>query len=183
MFFHLLASLFHLFDLLFVTRFFGFALFPLFVGDTSHNFHRVFGFFLLFINLTLVMSFDLFLVCISLLLNQTLLEPMLESFVAFFLLDLLMKSLLLFLPQLMLLFECLRDKFALLPLVHEMGTILVFLIKSCLLNDHFLKKILLGFEHEYLSESLLMLFEAEPGVVIDLFRGDLVLVFSVHIKK
>ncbi len=108
---------------------------------------------------------------------------MLESFVAFFLLDLLMKSLLLFLSQLMLLLESLGDKLALLPLVHEMSTILVFLIKSCLLDDHLLKKIFLGFEHKYLSESLLMLFEAEPGVVIDLFRSDLVLVFSVHIKK
>ena len=160
MLFHLLPSLFHLVDLLFVTCFLSFALFPLFVGDTSHNFHRIFGFFLLFIDLSLVMSFDLFLVCISLLLNQTLLKPLLESFVAFFLLDLFMESLLLFLSQLMLLFECLGDKLALLPLVHKMSSILVFFIKGCLLDDHLLKQIFLGFKDKHLSESLLMLFEA-----------------------
>ena len=182
MLFHLLASFFHLFNLLFVARLLGLALFPLLVGDASHNFHRVFGFLLLLVDLALVMSLNLLLVSISLLLDHALLQPLLESPVAFLLLDLFLKSLLLLFSKLLLLFESLSDKLALLPLVHLMGPVLILLIQGCLLDDHLLKEILLGFEDEHLAESFLMLLHTEPGVMTDLLFGNFSLFLPMHVE-
>ena len=182
MFFHLLAAFLHLVDLLFVASFFCFSFFPLFVGDSSHNLHRFFGFFLLFINVSFLMRFNLLLVSISLLLDQTLLQPPFECLIAFLLLDLFLKPLVFLLTKLMLFLKRLSDKFALFPLVHFVGPVLVFSIQSCLLDDHLFEEVLLCLEHEYLSESLLMFHESEPGVMVNLVFGNLVFLPSVHVK-
>lgn len=64
-----------------------------------------------------------------------------------------------------------------------MGTVLVFSIQSCLLDDHLFEKVLLGLEHQYFSESLLMFLESEPGVVVHLVSSNLVFLLSVHVEN
>ena len=83
----------------------------------------------------------------------------------------------------MLFLEGLRDKFAFFQLIHFMSPVLVFLIESSLLYDHLLKQVFLGFEDKNLSESFLMLFEAEPGVMVDLLGGNFLLILSVHVQN
>lgn len=63
-----------------------------------------------------------------------------------------------------------------------MGAVLVLSIQSCLLDNHLFKKILLGLEHQNLSESLLMFLESEPGIVVHLLLSKLVFLLSVHIE-
>ena len=74
------------------------------------------------------MVFDLLLVFLSVLLDQTLLQPVLESFVAFLLLDLLVKAFSLFLTKLTLLLDGFSDQLGLFPFVHAMSTFLVLFI-------------------------------------------------------
>ena len=73
--FHALAPLLHLLHLLLVTRLLRLALLPLFVRDPRHDLHRFLRLFLLIFKLAFVMVFDLFLTRLSLLLDQTVLQP------------------------------------------------------------------------------------------------------------
>ena len=59
----------------------GLPLLPFLVSDAGHDLHRFLLFLLLFFDLSLVMVFDFLLVCLSLLLNKTLLQPIFEGLV------------------------------------------------------------------------------------------------------
>ena len=173
---HSLATFLHLLDLLLVTSLLGLALLPLLVGDACHDFHRLLGLFLLLVNHFLIVIYDLLLVFLSMLFDQTLLEPIFEGLVSFLLLDLFLEALSLLLSQLGLLLECLLDKLALFPLVHAMASLLVLLIECCLLHDHLLKEIFLGLVHQDFAEALLMLLNSQPIVMTNLSLGDLILI-------
>ena len=84
--------------------------------------------------------------------------------------------------QLVLLLEGLSHELALLPLVHAMHSLLVLPVQRGLLDDHLLVKVLLSLPDEHLSQTLLMLFNAEPLVVVDLGCGNFPLVLGVHVQ-
>ena len=103
------------------------------------------------------MLFDPLPTGLSLLLNQTILQPVFEGPVAFLLLDFLFETLLLFISQLLLLFQRLSDQLSLLPLVHAMSTLLVFIVKGGLLKDHLLVDVSFGLVNENFTKTFLML--------------------------
>ena len=107
--FHLLATLLHLVDLLFVAKLLSLSLLPLFVGDSRHDLHGLFLLLLLLFGLALVVVLDLLVARVSLLLDQAVFQPVLECSVALLLFDLFMQALLFLLTQLLLLLESLLD--------------------------------------------------------------------------
>ena len=179
---HALTSLFHLVDLFLVSALFSLALLPLFVGNACHDLHAFFCLLLFFIHLLLLEVFYLLLVLFFLLFDQTLLQPVFECFVPFFLLDLFLEAFLLFNAELLLFLECLSDQLAFFPLVHVMSALLVLLVQSGLLHNHFFKQVLLRFEKQDFFETLLMLFDAKPGVVVDLSLCKFNLIQTMHVK-
>ena len=145
---HALPALFHLIDFLFVATLFSLSLLPLFVSNARHDLHTLFGLFLLFVNASLLVVFDLLLVGLALLLHQTLLQPVFECLVALFLLNLFMQALSFLLSEQLLLLEGLANKLLFFPLVHAMRPLLVFLVQGRLLHDHLLEQVLFGLEDE-----------------------------------
>ena len=182
LFFHSLASFLHLIDLFLVTTLLSLPLFPFLVCDASHDFHRFLLLFLLFFDLSLVMIFDFLLVCLSLLLNKALLQPVFESLVTLFSFDLLMKALSFFLTELLLLSKGFTYELLLLPFVHAMSPLLVLLVQSSLLHNHLFKEISLSFEDEHLAKTLLMLLNAKPVVMADLKFGNFLLIMTMHVQ-
>jgi len=106
---HALTSLFHLLHLFLVSALFSLALLPLFVCDARHDLHAFLRLLLFFIHLLLLEVLYLLLVLFLLLFDQTLLQPVFECFVPFFLLDLFLEAFLLFYAELLLFLECLSD--------------------------------------------------------------------------
>ena len=130
-----LSTLFHLFEFALVPRLLCFPFLPLTVGNVRHDFHVFFDLLVLLVFSLLVKIFDFFLVQFFLLFDEALLKPVFESSLAFFILVLFLKTLVLFFAQFLLPFEGLCDKFAFLPLVHTLGPLLVFLVENRLLLD------------------------------------------------
>ena len=128
------------------------------------------------------MIFDFLLVCLSLLLNKALLQPVFESLVTLFSFDLLMKALSFFLTELLLLSKGFTYELLLLPFVHAMGPLLVLLVQSSLLHNHLFKEISLSFEDEHLAKFLLMLLNAKPVVMADLNFGNFLLIMTMHVQ-
>ena len=64
-----------------------------------------------------------------------------------------------------------------------MSTLLVLLVKSCLLNDHLLEKVLLSFVNEHFSEALLMLFDSQPVLMVDLGFRNVLFIANVHVQN
>ena len=179
---HLLTALLHLLDLLFVARLLSLPLLPLFVGDSSHDLHRLLGLLLLLVQAALFMLSNLLLVGFTLLLLQTSLQPILEGEVAFLLLIDLDEALLLLLSELLLLLQSLSDKLALFPLEHTMGTLLILFVQSGLLQDHLLEKVLLSLKDQHFAQTLLMFLDTQPVIVVDLNFGKSSLVLTVQVK-
>ena len=105
-----------------------FPFLPLAVCNVGHDFHALFHLLLLLVMSPLVVVFDFLLVYFLLLFYQTLLQPFFEGSLTLLLLMLFLKPLMLLLPQLLLLLESLSYEFALFPLVHAMGSILVLFV-------------------------------------------------------
>ena len=164
-----------------MTNLLSLSFLPFFECNTSHDFHALFGFFLFFFNAALLMILNLLLVRFPLLLHQTLLQPVLERFVAFLLFDLLLKALGLFFSEQLLLFEGFSDQLLFFPFVHAMRPLLVILVESSLFHDHLFEKILFGFPDEDFAEAFLMLLDAEPLVVGDLCFSDFMLTLPMHL--
>ena len=179
---HPLTALLHLLDLLLVARLLSLSLLPLFVGDTGHDLHRLLRLLLLLFHLALFHILDLLVISLALLLLHTGLQPILEGEVTLLLFVDFNESFSLLLSELVLLFECLGDQLALFPLVHAMGTLLVLLVQSGLLEDHLLEQVLLSLEDEHLAQTLLMLLDSQPVVVIDLIFSKLCFALSMHVK-
>ena len=59
---------------------------------------------------------------------------------------------------------------------------MVLPVQRGLLDDHLLVEVLLSLPDEHLSQTLLMLFNAEPLVVVDLGCGNFPLVLGVHVQ-
>ena len=180
--FHTLASLLHLINLFLVTTLLGFPLLPFFVGDACHDFHRFFLLLLLLFDLSLVMIFDFLLVCLSLLLNKALLQPVFEGLVALLRFDLFMKTLSFFLTEHLLLLEGFAHELLLFPFVHAMGPLLVLLVQCSLVHDHFFKEVPLGFEDEHLAKTFLMLLNTKPIIMAHLNLGNFLLFMTVHVQ-
>lgn len=81
----LLTVLLHLVDLLLMASLIGFPLLPLLVCDLSHDLHRLLRFLLLFFQLALLVLLYLLVTRLSLLLDQTILQPAFECLVTFLL--------------------------------------------------------------------------------------------------
>lgn len=128
------------------------------------------------------MVFNLFLVLLPLLLDQTHLQPLLEGLVALFLFNLFSQSLLFLDAELLLFLESLGDKLALLPLVHGVGPLLVLFVQSCLLQDHLFVQIFFGLEDKHLAKAFLVLFDPQPLLVVNLCLGNFELILGVHIE-
>ena len=165
-----------------MTKLLSLTLFPFFVGDSSHDFHRFLLLLLLFFHLALVVILDLLMASVPLLLDQTVFQPVFERTVPLLLLDLFLQALLLLLSQLLLLLQSLRDKLALLPLEHSMRPLLVLFVEGGLLNDHLLEQVFLGLEHKHFAKTLLMFFDSQPVLVVDLSLGHVLLLLNVHVK-
>ena len=180
--FHALPALLHLVNFLLVANFLSLSFLPFLECYSSHDLHALFGLFLFLINTALLMVLDLLLVRFPLLLHQALLQPVLERFVAFLLLDLLLQPLRFLLPEQLLLLERLADQLLLLPFVHAMRPLLVVLVERRLLHDHLFEQILFGLPDEDLAKALLVLLDAQPLVVGDLRFGEFVFALAVHLE-
>ena len=178
---HALPPLLHLVDFLFVATLFSLPLLPLFVSNACHDLHTLFGLFLLFVDASLLVVFDLLLVSLTLLLHQALLQPVFECLVALFLLNLLVQALGFLLSEQLLLLEGLADKLLFFPLVHAMRPLLVLLVQGRLFHDHLLEQVFFGLEDEDFAQALLMLLDAEPLVMLDLSLGDFLLTLAMHL--
>ena len=84
--------------------------------------------------------------------------------------------------ELLLLFEGLADQFALFPLVHGVGSLLVLLVEGRLLQHHLLVQVFLGLEDEHFAETLLVLLDPKPLLVVYLRFGHLKLLLRVHVQ-
>ena len=112
------------------------SLLPFLECYTSHDLHALFGLLLFLFNAALLMVLDLLLVRLPLLLHQALLQPVLERFVAFLLLDLLVQALCFLLSEQLLLLQSFSNQLLLLPFIHAMRPLLVILVQRSLLHDH-----------------------------------------------
>lgn len=92
------------------------------------------------------------------------------------------ESLLLFFPELLLLFEGLSHQLAFFPFKHAVCALLVLFIESRLFHNHLFEEVFLGFKDKDLPQALLMLLDAQPVVVRHLNFGQVLLVFPVQIK-
>lgn len=72
------------------------------------------------------------------------------------------------LAELIFLFEGFGDKFFLFPLVHPAGSVLVLKVEFGLLLQELLVEVSLGFLYKHLLELLLVLFRADPHLVVNL---------------
>jgi len=111
------------------------------------------------------------------------LQPVFECLVPLFLLDLFLEAFLLFYAKLLLLLECLCNQLSFFPLVHVMGALLVFLVKSSLLQYHFFEQVLLCFVKQDFSESFLMLFNTQPSVMVHLGLCNFNLIQTMQVKR
>ena len=160
---------------------FSLSFFPLFVGNACHDFHTLFGLFLFFFDAALLMVFNLFLVGLTLLLHQTLLQPVFESLVALLLLYFFVQTFGFLFSEQLLFLKSFSDKFLFFPLVHTMRSLLVLFVQSCLLHNHLLEEVLFGLPDEDFSQALLMFLDAEPLVVGDLSFGNFVFALAMHL--
>ena len=63
------------------------------------------------------------------------------------------------------------------------GTLLVLFIEGRLLHYHLFEQVLLCFVDQDFSEALLMFFDTQPSVVVDLSLGNFTFMLAVHIKN
>ena len=63
-----------------------------------------------------------------------------------------------------------------------MRPLLVLFVEGGLLNDHLLEQVFLGLEYKHFAKTLLMFFDSQPVLVVDLSLGHVLLLLNVHVK-
>ena len=106
----------------------SFAFFPFAVGYIRHDFHTLFDFFVFFIFPFFIVILHLLMIEFFLLLDETLLKPILESPLTLLILMFFLKSFVLLLPKFFLSLKGFSHQFSLFPFIHALSSVLIFLV-------------------------------------------------------